>query len=429
MKANYLKSNAQRLLLINLIIIALVAAAFFSINSNEFVTVKALAMNVRKGPGIDYDIMAQVKRGDKLEIIAEQDQWYQVKIDNKHEGWVASWLVEDDSSSPSTNIQAIVNTANTKLREEPNTESHTLKELKKNTAVTITSESNGWSYVETKTLQGWIYSELLTVADQKDLEIDSQKLDKLYAKQDGTKIRDTSSIEGNIVSEINFGDALKYMETEGDWYKVSTKDGKTGYVANWVVASNKPNDETSKVTSIAEATILLDPGHGGSDVGAESADGTIYEKKVTLATARYIQKELRKHGANIILTRDEDEFIPLTEIALKSNRAKADVFISLHYDSTDTVNQATGTTTYYYQESVIPLATVVNEQLATTLPLTNRGVEFGDYQVLRENERPAILLELGYMNNDEDVAIFKTKKYQSQVAKAVTEALVAYFSQ
>ena len=94
-----------------------------------------------------------------------------------------------------------------------------------------------------------------------------------------------------------------------------------------------------------------------------------------------------------------------------------DVFISFHYDSTEDSNEASGTTTYYYDEKNLPLANAVENELAKNLPLISRGVEFGDYQVLRENNQPALLLELGYMNNDNDLAQFKTKNTKNLLLK------------
>ncbi|MHC5218100.1 N-acetylmuramoyl-L-alanine amidase family protein [Enterococcus sp. LJL128] len=63
------------------------------------------------------------------------------------------------------------------------------------------------------------------------------------------------------------------------------------------------------------------------------------------------------------------------------------------------------------------------------LPLDNRGVEAGNFHVLRENTRPALLLELGYMNNDYDLAAFTTKNYQQQVAEGLLEGMTEYLAQ
>lgn len=428
MKNRTITRQWKKLLLINLGIVLVVFFAFLSLGKHETVSVTAMAMNVRTGPGVDNDISAQVKRGDELVVLKKENKWLQVRLKNRQKGWVASWLIGKDDTSPATNIAAKVNTQDTKLREEPNTEGEEITTLKKNKKVMVTSEQGGWSKVTVGQQEGWIHSSLLALLDDSKEKQQDSKNDQLFARQDDTKIRQEPRIDGEQIATINYGESVTFKKSQGDWYQVETTDGITGYVANWVVNFEELDKENQKkITSIAEATIVLDPGHGGTDVGAISNDGTIYEKVVTLATAHYVQEELEKLGANVILTRDDDSFVELSNIALRSNREKADAFISFHYDSTEISNQASGFTTYYYNKDHLDLATVVNNHLEKELPLPNRGVEVGDYLILRDNQRPALLLELGFMNNDSDAHTFKTKKFQRSVAKAVKNGLVEYF--
>lgn len=424
MKTNENKKLLKKFLVLNLFILAVICASFYTLKPKEILTIKSLAINVRSGPGLSNDIIKQIKKGDTIEIIEEQDKWYKVKLDDRSEGWVASWLVANSSSSAITSVKAKVNTDKTKLREQPDTSGTIISELKKDAEVIVTNEANGWSNVELDGQSGWIFSDLLTI--EKNDESNEVTISKLYARQNETKIRETPAIDSNVVSTIDLGDTIKLLSSEGDWYKVELKDGATGYVANWVVSSAKPNKNTN-VTSIAEATIMLDAGHGGSDAGSISNNGEIYEKVITLATVNYVKKELQKYGANVLLTRDDDSLVDLPEIANKSNRANADIFISFHYDSTEGSNIASGTTTYFYHDKHKLLANTINDHLEHELPLPNRGVEFGDFQVLRDNNQPAVLLELGYMNSDYDLSEFQTKTYQKKVAAAVTKALVEYF--
>ena len=73
------------------------------------------------------------------------------------------------------------------------------------------------------------------------------------------------------------------------------------------------------------------------------------------------------------------------------------------------------------------MADLVNSKLAQNLPLPNNGVAFGDYLVLRENTQPALLLELGYMNNDSDAAVFDNNYYRDLVSTSILQALTEYF--
>lgn len=358
MKQSRKQKNFMQLLILNLIIVLTIIACFIYLGRYKVVVVDNIAINIRSGPGVSYDVQTQAKKGDHLTVLSKKNQWYNVRLADNSTGWVASWLVEQGNANSSTNIDATVNTDGTKLRERGSTDSQVLATLKNGQKVTVTLEQNGWAQVEVGKKEGWINSSLLDV---------------------------------------------------------TSKTGTNSATA------------TKGATSIAEATIVLDPGHGGADPGAESTDGKLFEKNMTLSTVKIVKEQLEKLGANVVLTRSSDTFISLSSIAEISNNAKADAFISFHFDSSENANEASGTTTYYYNDTNKNLAADVNKYLAANLPLQNRGYEFADYQVLRENKRPALLLELGYMNNDSDIASIKTKAYQKKIATAVVAGLKDYF--
>ncbi|MEG2505012.1 MAG: N-acetylmuramoyl-L-alanine amidase, partial [Carnobacterium sp.] len=212
-----------------------------------------------------------------------------------------------------------------------------------------------------------------------------------------------------------------------DWYHVKASDGTEGYVANWLVdlSATAEAAPTAQISSLSEATIVIDPGHGGSDPGAEGSN--YYESEITLSTAEILADRLRQSGANVILTRTTDTDVGLRDRAYISNQAKADVFISIHYDSTPNPNEGSGTTTYYYSDSNKALAKAVNNGLSKG-PLPNNGYRFGDHQVTRENAQPALLLEMGYVNNDTDSALITTKSYQQTMSNHIVDALTNYFN-
>ncbi|WP_236671766.1 N-acetylmuramoyl-L-alanine amidase [Enterococcus sp. BWB1-3] len=233
---------------------------------------------------------------------------------------------------------------------------------------------------------------------------------------------DSSSEEIALVTR---GEYMEYLDTENGWYHVIVNNEYEGYVSSLYSEKYSINMPVTP-TSPEGAVVVLNPGHGGEDTGALSNDEYYYEKDVTLSTAQVIQETLETAGFTVILTRDSDITESLDDICADSIDNHADFFISLHYDSTEYMNDASGTTTYYYYNTYKELAETVNDALASTLPLENRGVEVGNYQVLRENTRPSLLLELGYMNNDYDQWTFMTESYQQQVADALLEALTEY---
>lgn len=228
------------------------------------------------------------------------------------------------------------------------------------------------------------------------------------------------------VALVNGGELTEFISETDDAYKIKTNDGDTGYL---------PKSSGEKVTKKAQATpdslsgavIVLDPGHGGEDTGALSNDELTEEKEVTLSTAEKVKSALEAAGATVYLTRTSDELIQLGEICTFSEEKKADVFISLHADSTEYANEATGITTYYYYGEEETLAQTIQDSF-TGLPLDSRGIAYGNYQVLRENLQPSILIEMGYMNNDNDLSELVSDTYQEQLADSITTGLTNYFS-
>lgn len=175
-------------------------------------------------------------------------------------------------------------------------------------------------------------------------------------------------------------------------------------------------------------TIIIDPGHGGNDVGAIGQSGTL-EKDVTLQMAKNLQHELeKKTGATVILTRDKDVTLSKKDRVDLAKTMNADLFISIHFDAF-TSNEVNGITTYYNHDTDRSLAALIHRHLfKQDMGTRDRGVSFGDFFVLRENTKPSILLELGYISNTEDEKRINSQTFQSQASTAIVEGVIEYLS-
>ena len=208
--------------------------------------------------------------------------------------------------------------------------------------------------------------------------------------------------------------------------------------------------------------IVVDAGHGGGDLGAEGRGG-LREKNITLAVARKLEDILeRRHDIEVILTRDGDESLGLVERTETANRYSADIFISLHCNAWPN-GRAKGVETYflspaktewdasvartenagvsaaedldfilwdlvqnaYIQESAT-LAEEVQERLASDLGMENRGVKQAGFRVLVGAFMPAILVELGFVTNQQDAAKLSDPEFHTRAAEAMAEAIVAF---
>jgi N-acetylmuramoyl-L-alanine amidase len=203
----------------------------------------------------------------------------------------------------------------------------------------------------------------------------------------------------------------------GDWYQIDIS-GRIGYVY-------KEGVEIVSEPSIYGKVIVLDAGHGGSDPGAMGINNL--EKTLTLQTVNKLAALLKEAGATVILTRETDIYLPLSERVEISRKFNPDAFISVHYNSF--TNPGTnGIETYYYSVTKDKLlANVIHKAIMEQVSLRDRGVRFGDYHVLRENSQTAILLELGFISNFEEENIIASSEFQNIVVKGIFNGLKNYF--
>ena len=413
-----------------------VGVATTSVMANtQYMTVKADTVNVRLGPGLAYSIMGQVKSGNELSIIGAKNSWYQVRLAGNKIGWVASWLVDQSEAATSQAKVATVDQP-VNVREYASQNAKQLGSLNAGDSVKVVYQEGAWTQIAYNTTAAWITSSSVQLPGQTTnlaqpaqtaLATEKSAPALKVTTNTMTNLRNAAGINAPSVEKLDKGTELTVSKQQDDWYAVTAPDGKTGYVASWTVSA--PNDgQTQKAaTKLSEATLVLDPGHGGSDTGAIANDGTDYEKTYTLKTANLVANALRAAGANVIMTRTTDTFVDLAPRPNTANNAHADAFISFHFDSSPSKNSASGITAYYYDSKKDPaLAKSVNSAFSG-LPLENRGVAFGNFEVLRDNKQPAILNEMGYINNDKDFRQIKDPSYQSKIATDIVNGLNAYF--
>jgi N-acetylmuramoyl-L-alanine amidase len=228
----------------------------------------------------------------------------------------------------------------------------------------------------------------------------------------------------------------------------------------------KPRNQSPtlvKQLGLKVKTIAIDPGHGGKDPGAVSKYG-LYEKNFVLDIAQRLRKLLKATGSyEVYMTRETDIFIPLEERTDFANRVGADVFLSIHINSS-TSTDARGIETYYLslasdeesrltaalenassERGIRDLGTLIGRMLrgtkineSRTLAQTiqpnlcqitrnsDRGVKRAPFIVLIGANAPSILVELGFMSNTQDEVLLKSEEYKDKLAKALMNGIEDY---
>ncbi|MCF6159930.1 N-acetylmuramoyl-L-alanine amidase [Furfurilactobacillus milii] len=242
-------------------------------------------------------------------------------------------------------------------------------------------------------------------------------------------VRSGPNVNYKTVHKAKLNSRLVKIGEKNLWHHVRYDDRHTGWVASWLV-NRRTN--LKEATNLSEATIVIDPGHGGNDSGAlhtlDATSSKYMEKTYTLKVAQEVAADLRRHGAHVIMTRNSDKYVGLAPRPAIANEVKADAFISIHFDSSPEENQSSGLTTYYYHKNIsMKLAKALNSQM-NHYPMSNKGIEFGNFEVIRDNQRPAVLLEMGYINDQDDFKTISGVTYPYRVAHSITKGLTDYFS-
>jgi len=187
---------------------------------------------------------------------------------------------------------------------------------------------------------------------------------------------------------------------------------------------------------LADKTIVVDAGHGGTSTGAlgHGPNGITYEKNCTLAISLKLRDLLEAAGVRVVMARDKDVDVDLYDRPKLANNINADLFVSIHNDSNGVPNSTSGTTTYYHMNdpSSRALAACIQEQVVAVSGLPSHGARSDGtlyahgLAVLRMTTMPAVLCEVAFINNSRDRACLTDPDFQQRVAQAIFNGLKNY---
>lgn len=172
-------------------------------------------------------------------------------------------------------------------------------------------------------------------------------------------------------------------------------------------------------------TVVIDAGHGGSDPGAMR--NNVLEKKITLEIAQLVAKDLQAQGATVYMTRKDDTFVSLSDRVTISNEKKPDLFVSIHINASEN-ETVHGIETHYYKDDSLDFAKQIHKSIMSKIDEKNRGVIKSRFYVVRHTTAPSVLLELGFISNEQERELMQTKKRQEAFAEAITEGIINYLN-
>lgn len=255
-----------------------------------------------------------------------------------------------------------------------------------------------------------------TIISDDDLkEEDNKNKNSSVEFQSSTEKKETKNAQKNNKSKI-----FEKAGLTEDEYKIDPKSRK---VSKGFVQKGE------------RIKIVLDAGHGGTDSGAISTiDKTVTEKALNLDMIERLNERFLMLGYDVILTRSEDEYIKLLDRARISNTSDADIFLSIHFNSTTNSTSKGIEVLYASEKNVIiksveqvHLAKAIQKELIESTGSTNRGVKNrADLIVLNKTKNVAALCELGFLTNREDMENITNSSYLDTMADAIVRGVENY---
>jgi len=195
-------------------------------------------------------------------------------------------------------------------------------------------------------------------------------------------------------------------------------------------------------------TVFLDPGHGGRDPGAVYYNTN--EKDLTMQVYKKLRKELEGLGYTVLSSRDSDVYVDfITERSKMVNSTNSDIFISIHFNASGSpASNRSGIQTYSYEEDsgyrskINPywhnhpdrisesnrLAADIHSSLLAETGAKDAGLLQSSFAVLRETDKPAVLLELGYIDNFNENQQIRSDAYQNRLVAGIVKGIQKYYA-
>ena len=247
----------------------------------------------------------------------------------------------------------------------------------------------------------------------------------------------------------NSDKARYYLDDNGHYvsgtYKIDGKEHLFQKYGQWI---SEVSTEGGFTKGQYSNTIFLDPGHGGRDSGAFYYN--VAEKDLNMQIYRKLRTKLEELGYKVLTSRDSDIDVDfVTERSRMVNKTNSDIFISIHFNATgNTYSKASGIQTYSYSdEPDYPskinkywhnhpdrmseskrLAAAIHSSLLAETGAKDAGLLESSYAVLRETAKPAVLLELGYMDNFSENQQIRDSHYQDKLVAGIVKGIQKYYA-
>lgn len=359
------------------------------------------------------------RQGHILVYGSYNSSWYKATVylnGKAQSGYIYSGDVENIITNQVT-LNGVGAKSSTIVYSSASASSQVLKSYKQGHILKFRTFTSNW-YEATVIINGKARTGYIHKSDVEEITNKQQSLKGIAAKSP-TNVYASASHGSAVLKSYAYASSLIYKTYTENWYIATVYvNGKarTGYIHK--------ND----VLNIVGKSVVLDPGHGGSDSGAIGIG--IVEKTLNLDIALRTKNLLENAGFTVIMTRTTDVFIPLADRTAIANDSNADIFISIHGNSFNRTTNGIESFWYgkYEKENSIKLANALQTNMVNLTGMRHRRVAEGNFHVIRETKIPSSLVEVGFIDNESDAAKLRQSKYRQLTAQGILQGVIDYFN-
>lgn len=414
-------------------------------------TMKRTNVNVRKGPGSQFEVLDTVLAGEKIKVVERHLDWLKVLTPDGIEGYIAEWLVgiNERLVEETTDYEQVAQSLEMFIKDIAPSHINIGKwpnivkdiEMKRHDGGTLVvvelNEPIGYEITELEDGFQVFFGAIMTDIEVQsafgrmsvDLQFNSPTkyvvyqnfaeniliLDFPYSQSDQQHQFDPAN---DLVSNLEIINRVDSMQLRLNLNHIGS------YKLNTIGYNDHIRLELLD-SSLQGKVIAIDPGHGGSDPGAMTAG--ITEADINLAVALKVRDLLAQKGVSVIMTRDTDRHVSLEERVTYVNNMGADMMISIHTNSS-TRGIGSGIETFYYPKPENQrLAGLLQDAVVSATGFISRGIKPYGWYVTKNTIMPSALIELGFINNKAERQILTDDISQQRIAENIIIAIEKFF--
>ncbi|MET3575398.1 N-acetylmuramoyl-L-alanine amidase [Bhargavaea ullalensis] len=401
------------------------------------------SLNIRSTPSTNGKVIGKLAPDSLVAIVKNNNlktsEWVQIRYEkgpayiNAGSDYVS--MLDSDSQEIGSATHAVkVNTKDASdpvlnVRSQPSISGIVIGQLKNGDVIDVYGAKAGWNLVIYNGLPGYIQSaytekvEAPPAPPKPPVAPAGNVVGKVTVNS--LNVRQGPSDSSASLGTLGKGAQVSVKKIDGWWAQIDY-NGRTAYVHKTFL---KLKNTTGSI--LQNRIFVVDAGHGGSDPG--TSKNNVTEKAITLKVSKKVEQKLKAAGATVYMTRTGDTYPSLKDRVNYANQKLAETFVSIHVNSAGATS-AKGSEVFFNTSKNMNasessfLAYDVQQRLVKDVGMLNRGSKDSEFYVVKNNNMPAILVELGFITNPQDFAKLTSDAYLEKYAQAIYNGIVDYYN-